>query len=952
MSGSFKSIRFPSAATALNYLSKPRLTVPNPNLVATEPKSLLQKPVTLDGKKIFAALAKSALHGVTGKWEELAADTVEALDSLGLSSDPGELAFLLVKRSITRALLDIVSESVNQLLIDESVSEEELIGRMDFSMLSQDFYLSAEFLDRPSDISLISSVKEVLGDWLFRHGASKLASTTIASRFPSYFVYALNSEWRRGQKAYASILSAIQTPFARASEREWAWEAYAALLRKRVQESVFDEPFSLSQIYVPLRASYPEDTRPRKAAAEIDPSMRKKRKVVIDLERELRAWLKNAERDDSIRVISGGPGSGKSSFLRIFAAKLSEEGRRVLLIPMHLIDPARDLIDEIGRFVKDEGILFENPLNPDSPEPNLLVVFDGLDEMASQGKVAAETARTFVNEIERTVERRNSRTASLRVVISGRELIIQENESEFRKARQILTLLPYYIERRENSPGLNDEYNDREELLNEDMRQAWWKRYGELSGSSYNGLPKELSRSDLDEVTSQPLLNYLVALSFTRKELDFAKNISLNAIYEDLVGAVYERAYDKKRTYAPIKHMKFEDFFRVLEEIGLAAWHGDGRTTTVREIEEHCNMSGVGGLISTFQEGARAGVTRLLAAFFFRKYGNREAGDPTFVFTHKSFGEYLAARRIARCIERVTRELSAREADPDAGWAEKDALRHWAQICGPSPMSTYLHQFLTGEMQIRGIEKNKSCQSKLESLFEHVLRSGMPMESLQFRTFRDAAFQARNAEEALLVAMNACARVTERPSSFKHPDQTAFGAWLRRIQGQRIGPEPSLAAKCLSFLDLSKAFLHISDLYGADLRNSLLQGVEAMYVNLGDADLSGSDCSGATFAYGCLEHAILRGAKLTEASLSNTDFSYADLRKANLEGANLEGRSPASRENVINVTLRYADTRGIVADDRILRWLGKAPKKNKANGKLTGGRRARKRRPTGSPGAP
>ena len=61
--------------------------------------------------------------------------------------------------------------------------------------------------------------------------------------------------------------------------------------------------------------------------------------------------------------------------------------------------------------------------------------------------------------------------------------------------------------------------------------------------------------------------------------------------------------------------MRYEDFLRVLEEIGLAAWHGDGRSTTVREIEEHCQASGVGILLKDFQEGAKAGVTRLLAAF-------------------------------------------------------------------------------------------------------------------------------------------------------------------------------------------------------------------------------------------------------------------------------------------------------------------------------------------------
>ena len=419
---------------------------------------------------------------------------------------------------------------------------------------------------------------------------------------------------------------------------------------------------------------------------------RRRRRIVISLQQELEQWLQKANPQDTIRVISGGPGSGKSSFARIFSARLAQNGKlKVLFVPLHLIDPSKDLVDEVGRFVRDEGVLLQNPLDPESPEPNLLIIFDGLDELASQGKAAAETARAFAREVERTVEKRNLQSVKLRVLISGRELVVQENESEFRRPRQILTLLPYFVPRppRHERHLVRDaeEYHDPEKLLKDDLRQQWWKNYGALTGKGYKGLPKDLSRDDLNEITAQPLLNYLVALSYTRDKLDFTKDINLNSIYADLVAAVHERGYEKHRPYGPIRHMNPGDFSRVLEEIGLAAWHGDGRTTTVREIEEHCRDSGVGVLLDVFQEAAKAGVTRLLAAFFFRQYGQRASGDPTFIFTHKSFGEYLTARRVVRAIERVIRELERRAKNPDEGWDERDALKHWAQICGPSAIS-------------------------------------------------------------------------------------------------------------------------------------------------------------------------------------------------------------------------------------------------------------------------
>ena len=564
----------------------------------------------------------------------------------------------------------------------------------------------------------------------------------------------------------------------------------------------------------------------------------------------------------------------------------------MLYVPLHLIDPTKIILDEVGRFVKDEGVLLQNPLDTESPEPNFLIIFDGLDELASQGKAAAETARAFVREVERTIEKRNLQSVRLRVLISGRELVVQENESEFRRPRQILTLLPYFITEEKRGHYLpetsREEYRDPSKLLEKDLRNDWWKNYGALTGKPFDGLPKELIHPDLDEITAQPLLNYLVALSFARGKLDFSGDINLNSIYSDLVAAVHERGYEKHRPYGPIRHMTLDSFARVLEEIGLAAWHGDGRTTTVREIEDHCRDSGVGVLLDTFQEGAKVGVSRLLAAFFFRQYGQRLSGDPTFVFTHKSFGEYLTARRIVRASDKIVRELARRNANPDEGWDERDALKHWAQICGPSVMSRYLHSFLLNEMRLRPSTEVIQWQERLAKLFSYMLRHHMPIEQLQLPTFGQALFESRNAEEALLVMLNACAVITGIVSKIEQPDPTAFGTWFRRIQGQRIGPGSVLAAECLSFLNLANAFLDISDCYGANFEHSNLRNIRAYHCCFQRANLAGADLQRAY-----LESANLEGANLEGAKLKGANLKGAKLRGARMKGAELDAKGTA-----------------------------------------------------------
>ncbi len=877
--------------------------MPNPKLKIIRPKNFLTKPLKADYKELFKALSAGIGNTIFGKWAELGGNAGEALAAIGISTDPGELAYLLIRRSIIRALFELVGESASQLLAETKQDANEVVERMDFSISTQEILIGRRFLDRPSDLPLIGGLQGLLQNWLEGQGIMRRTATTIAERLPSYFVYALNQEWRLNAKSYRPLVVALDTPFAKAGDREWAWAAYSALLQRRIHEGIFDEPFSLSQIFVPLNAYYLEETAHKGAGDEKGRADRQRQRVVVSLQQELEEWLLSTNKDDTVRVISGGPGSGKSSFARVFAARLAQDAKmKVLFVPLHLIDPSKDLVDEVGRFVRAEGVLLHNPLDQEAPEPHLLIIFDGLDELASQGKAAAETARAFAREVERTVERRNVQSVQLRVIISGRELVVQENESEFRRPRQILTLLPYFLshprtdEQRLVRYGEDEPYHDPLKLLKNDLRQKWWKNYGALTGKGYKGLPKELSRVDLDEITAQPLLNYLVALSFTRDKLDFTKDINLNSIYADLVAAVHERGYERHRPYGPIRHMNFPEFSRVLEEVGLAAWHGDGRTTTVREIEEHCRVSGLGVLLDAFQEGAKSGVTRLLAAFFFRQYGQRATGDPTFVFTHKSFGEYLTARRIARAVEKIIRELDRRGENPDEGWDERDALKHWAQICGPSPMSRYLHVFLLNEIKLRPASELTEWQKRLARLFGYMLRNGMPMEQLQIGPFREALFQCRNAEESLLVALNACARVTGHVSDIQPLGPTVFGAWFRRIQGQRTGPKSALAADCLSFLDINGAFLDIGDFYGADLRSTNLQGVRASFTcfsraKLLDADLRKSTMYRANFADADLKRARLADADLQEASFEGASLVDANLERAHLAGADLEGAS-------------------------------------------------------------
>ena len=62
------------------------------------------------------------------------------------------------------------------------------------------------------------------------------------------------------------------------------------------------------------------------------------RRVVVDLVEYLDGWLQKGDKKDALRVICGGPGSGKTSATKVWAAELALSGHRVLYIPLHHLD--------------------------------------------------------------------------------------------------------------------------------------------------------------------------------------------------------------------------------------------------------------------------------------------------------------------------------------------------------------------------------------------------------------------------------------------------------------------------------------------------------------------------------------------------------------------------------------------------------------------------------------
>jgi hypothetical protein len=218
----------------------------------------------VDYKGLFKSVSKCVIHVAGGKLEDAAIDATETISSLGLKTEgPGELASRLINRSIKEALSELVRGSSALLLIAGEKDPDAILDQLDFSSSASEVSIDKKFLDRPFELPFLKDVQSLLQKWLEDLNMSNPSAKAIADGLPSYFVYALNQEWRKNAKIYRPIIEALDTPFASAGDREWAWDAYSAFLRRRINEGIFDEPFSLSQIYAPLNAFYLEEANRR-----------------------------------------------------------------------------------------------------------------------------------------------------------------------------------------------------------------------------------------------------------------------------------------------------------------------------------------------------------------------------------------------------------------------------------------------------------------------------------------------------------------------------------------------------------------------------------------------------------------------------------------------------------------------------------------------------------------
>ncbi len=845
--------------------------------VVTKPKSFLHKDLSADWNALFKSSGKMAAHALT-KREDMLSDGAEFLTAVGLETTVEERLWVLIQRSLTMALGELLEPELTQ----RDAPYDGLIA----SLLSvESFRVEYDFLQSPEKLALLDEVIKPLRTWMAETESTPQLIENVVERLPRYFVYALQHEWRRNETYYAQIEKATDTPLSDAVKRqiereksERNWDEYRAFLRKQVDNKLFDESFGLRQIFVPLRAYY--EHKP-KTSRETRHNEERPERHVFELEDYLDNFLNAPASDGRLRLISGGPGSGKSSFSKMWAAKLAErDDLQVLFIPLDYLDVERELPDAVDEFLQDDlkrelGMVLDNPLKQRHPSKRLVLILDGLDELALQGKAAQDTARRWFNNMRDFVRLENQRqnSAPVLALVSGRDIAVQGVEMPKREC--ILHVLPYKI----SFFDAIKYYKGVEELIHEDRRLLWWQKYSERSAQFDGELPEEISSQDFDEITSWPLLNYLLAQTLLAARATGQKiEPNINEVYGHLLTKVYNRVWaDEGNLHLRDSGFDESTFREVLQEVALAIWQSDSSAASESIIEERCKRVGLVESLNEFRRGVESGFARLLTAFYFRQKDQR-AGERSFEFTHKSFGEYLTACRIVTSLDSLCQEWMTSKNKRQGRLDEEGALREWLEITGPQEADYYLGNFIEREIRQADLEVVSDWQVFLARLINHCVNFGVPTHLMNPRPMLiEEIRQASNAQLTLLMCHSYCGVITKAVSTIDWPDETSAGTWIMRMCGQR-----------------DNAYIGVPEL---------------SFLNFDGCCFMGQFWDGANLTASSFRKANLYGASLEYAFMQGCDFSDTFINVVNFDGTNLLGA------RLDRNTWQYAKNQGAHVDD-------------------------------------
>jgi Pentapeptide repeats (8 copies)/NACHT domain len=681
-------------------------------------------------------------------------------------------------------------------------------------------------------------------------------------------------------------------------------EYYRASLMLALGEPLLGERFSLKDLYIPLQGKLLRQTQDWEVGTQ-------NRVYLSQTPVDLMEWaMSQLEDKTSIAVIEADPGSGKTSFCQIWAARVAQD-----LYPnwMPVVIRLKDI--ELGQtFAQTLDSAFPLARFPDSDgwlslqSPPLLLILDGLDELPHP-----HSSRRLWQFMEQMAQfhASNSSVKGLqrhKIVITSCRATLDDLIRRYQQS--LIRYLPSQLQRLEIEPIKQDEF--RQWFQNWAKLQSKAIAQGYFNFLRHGGVFKQSrDANDLAVLLKRPLMLYLVGLLHRDAWID--ETIFL------LCGA----------------ELRFEIYDRICHWLlGEPATQSGGLPELIREGLAHAGRSqeAIANLLEGLPPQAlrqkmqvvalkivqtgqyqpalvadQLFKTKVLPALFFRsklpqvqnqKFASGEKQSLTLEFSHPSLGEYLAAEAIAAQLQAITEQVKDQYGEVRfAINSLKEVAAHLYSLLGYGLLSPQIENLLI-ECLCRTQKRNSSAFSfsvlfqRLEHFYRAYCWGRWFDESIPQLAYSQLPASERSlnvlqidAAVGLNVFLLLCATAREAQVPFLpcgNPDLAEFDQdQLVRFINRITALSPT------AFWQRTRHSLMGVQLSEACLNQIMLAEANLAQANLSKAELIGINLAGTNLQNANLYLANLSGANLTNANLAGARLEGADLKGANLQGANL-----------------------------------------------------------------
>ncbi|RQH50256.1 low-complexity protein [Okeania hirsuta] len=650
-------------------------------------------------------------------------------------------------------------------------------------------------------------------------------------------------------------------------------------------EQVFDEKFTFRQIYVPL------EVKTVNSNGEIEQTA-----TPQNIEEWAKTILLDEKKRKQVLFIQAGPGRGKSVFCRMFADWVRQELHPIYTPILIRLRDVRNfaanidetLADAVGwDFVKtDSGWLTDH-------NTRFLFLLDGFDELLLE-RGASNELKVFLDQVEQFQKQAaENNERGHRVLITGRPLALYGIER----------LMPPNLERVSILP------------MDDEIQQRWFDKWQTIVAEEETKKFREFLQSEecpeqVQELAREPLLLYLLAAMHRDKQLkvEMFANADVGgakvSVYEQALKWVLEkqRVEDGRNLNPEITKLEPEDLEILLAEAGLCVVQSGGEYAAIKMIEDRLVKQGykdLQDLIENARQNKREdGLKNALAAFYLK---SAAAAENSVEFFHKSFGEFLCAKRMAESLKYLTEKTEKRRkitysvSDEELEWQVYDlfgygsltaeVVEYLMALLVKSQVELVvlferLHGFYLDWSDGKFIEEREEVlpQKKTRQLWQWGIESGqrrvdiytgLNVMILLFELHRYGQSQEELREQ---LHFYPCGK---RGSEDFEETRLLGIIGYSQCLGKNAFVE--IVGNFLRYADLSYADLSYADFENADLENADLSYADLSYSDFFDAKFKGANLRHADIGY-----ASLRGADLSNADLSGADSFLTDLRGADL----------------------------------------------------------------------